>query len=155
MNFEMEQEKKIDKKVEYDPTRAYDDKWLRVYHDEENDRYYIDVFAASSLYLTTYDQAGKWFDRGDVLFLITMPQLERLKQIFKDRITYIPLNNKSKDFKQDFIDLSKNTNDLGKVFLGNEIFTYFDNFKNENGYDNLDDMLNQSGDFDSDSNMKL
>lgn len=81
--------------LEYMRQKYFDDSSrLRVYVNEEENKYYILVFAASSLGLIDYAKAAKLFDNGKSLFEITPETLHILNTIFKDRLDYVSLSTK-------------------------------------------------------------
>ena len=68
-------------------------KWLKVYVDQEKNQYYIDIFAASELGLCSYQEASLEYDRGGRFFLLTPEQLQMLRDRFQDRIVYLYFAN--------------------------------------------------------------
>ena len=92
--------------------------WLRVYVDEEHKRYFIDLFAAYSLRMISYQEACARFDRGEKYFEISLETLRKLEIMFKNRIKYL------------------------KIIMTNNNFDYQDGKKNEfnvENFDNYDD----------------
>ena len=67
---------------------------LKIYVDEEANKYYIIAFAASSLGLISYKQAAKLFDNGKSLVEITPATLHVLNMLFRDRLDYVRLSTK-------------------------------------------------------------
>ena len=69
---------------------AYDlsdsDMWLRVYIDLDNRKYYIDIFAAFSLGMISYEEACKCHDSGQEYFEISLLTFKKLESIFKNRM---------------------------------------------------------------------
>lgn len=128
-----------------------DDRKLRVYIDRENDKYYIDTFAAYSLGLISYVKARKDVDYGKSLFEISDEMLEMLEKVFKGRIEYMYLKSKKKDAKYS-INLGDNYNELGdKMNNGSFDDNNYDNFKNDDlekifeGYNDLNSFDSEFG----------
>lgn len=67
---------------------------LKVYVDEEENKYYITVYAAFSLDFITYKKATKLSDSGQELFEISSEVLHVLKIIFGDGLVYEKLPSK-------------------------------------------------------------
>ena len=97
---------------------------LRVYIDRENNKYYIDTFAAYSLGLISYTEAVNSVDAGRGLYEISAEMLSMLEKVFEGKIDYVYLrNNKKNDIYpvasdnnyNDAIDNTKN-DDLKKIF---------------------------------------
>lgn len=101
------------------------DQILRVYIDDENKKYYIDVFAAYALRMISYESTCKEYDRGMHLFEISERVLEMLRNVFKDKIKYIHL------------DRNKDKNTI------NNYSNEFDNNNNNNIKDAFDNMFNE------------
>lgn len=84
---------------------------LRVYIDRENEKYYIDTFAAYSLGLISYTTAGKTVDAGIGLYEISAEMLSMLEEVFEGKIEYVYLRNNKKNDRYP-VDLGNNYNDL-------------------------------------------
>jgi hypothetical protein len=110
-------------KVNRDPKPVGEELWLRIYVDEENKRYFIDIFAAYSLRMISYQEACARFDRGDKYFEISIETLRKLETLFKNRIHYIRIKTTNKNYN-----LAYHNED-------NNEFGYFDT----EGIDNYDD----------------
>ena len=65
--------------------------------NEEEKRYFIDIFAAFALKLLPYDAACEMSDNGARLFEISPELLELLKEVFKDHIHYVYLETKKEN----------------------------------------------------------
>ena len=92
---------------------------LRVYIDRDNEKYYIDTFAAYSLCLLSYQQASERFDAGGTLYEISPAMLKMLESVFKGRIEYQYLPSKRDEEKitrSDINDLTDNYNDILKKY---------------------------------------
>lgn len=76
-----------------------DNRLLKVYIDLETQKYYITVFAASSLGILTYKEASRRSVMRQDLYEISQTMLRELKLIFNDRIVYeyLPYKNISKN----------------------------------------------------------
>ena len=81
-----------------------DNRLLKVYIDLETQKYYITVFAASSLGILAYNEASRRSVMGQDLYEISQTMLRELKLIFNDRIVYEYLTYKN---------ISKNNNFIG------------------------------------------
>ena len=86
---------------------------LRVYIDRENEKYYIDTFAAYSLGLISYTTAGKTVDAGIGLYEISAAMLSMLEKVFEGKIEYVYLRNNKKNDRYP-VDLGNNYNDFDK-----------------------------------------
>lgn len=67
---------------------------LKIYVDEEENKYYITIFAASSLGFITYKKASKLYDSGQELFEISPEVLHVLRIMFRDGLVYEKLPSK-------------------------------------------------------------
>ena len=93
------------------------DQLLKVYVDREEDRFYIDTFAAYALGMLTYKDASERFDLGTKYLEISRPILELLQRVFKDRIEYVEINlsKKSEYHIENSIDGSLRGNDIDNI----------------------------------------
>ena len=93
------------------------DQLLNVYVDREEDRFYIDTFAAYALGMLTYKDASERFDLGTKYLEISRPILELLQRVFKDRIEYVEINlsKKSEYHIENSIDGSLRGNDIDNI----------------------------------------
>ena len=117
-------------KVDNNPKPVNEDMWLRVYVDEENKRYFIDIFAAFSLRMISYQEACARFDNGEKYFEISIETLRKLEERFKNRIHYIKIRTTNKNYnsgyhneendKPGYIDTEGFDNYDDKKYLGDE-----------------------------------
>lgn len=93
---------------------------LRVYIDRENEKYYIDTFAAYSLGLISHSIASNAVDAGRGLYEISSEMLSMLEDVFEGKIKYVYLkNNKNNDRNPiDFEDNYMDIFDKDNVSLG-------------------------------------
>ena len=83
------------------PEPEMNDKWLKIYVDEEKNKYYIDIFAAVELHLISYVEACEEYDHGGRYYLLTPTLLEHLKEQFKGRIKYYYFAKENEEKKDD------------------------------------------------------
>lgn len=126
MEMELQLESQTTNKDYY--LKKYFDRWLRVYVDEVKDKYYIDTFAAYSLNIIDYKVACTLSDRGSVLFEITKETLEYLKEIFKDRITYVSISSQYVEKPN----LKENNDNNDNNYLGYDINESYKIYKEDN-----------------------
>ena len=109
---------------------------LKVYVDAEEKKYYITIFAASSLEFITYDKAVKLSESGQEFFEISPEILHILNVIFKDRIVYINLPSKKNVNKEVELD-----------YKHNEHINMFADDYNKKDYQQYVEVLNNSQNF--------
>lgn len=99
-NSEVEQSLEQPQQITYENANFIEQKYsngsarLKIYVDEEENKYYIIAFAASSLGLISYKQATKLFDNGKSLVEITPETLHVLNTLFRGRLDYVSLSTK-------------------------------------------------------------
>ena len=116
-----------------------DNSKLRVYIDRDNQKYYIDTFAAYSLGLLSYGKAAGRFDYGMTLYEISSEMLNMLERVFQGRIEYQYLPSKKNadpevDFSDNYSDIIQKYNDYKKIAP--------DNYKIDN-HRNIEDELSK------------
>ena len=75
---------------------------LKVYVDQDNDKYYVDAFAAFSLGLISYMAACKITDNGQELYEISRSVLKVLEKVFHNAIEYVILPSKMRDMDREY-----------------------------------------------------
>ena len=110
------------------------DQFLRVYIDDDKNKYYIDVFAAFALKMISYKSACDEFDRGMQLFEISESVLNMLRDVFKDKIEY------------KYLSRQRDNN-----YLENENYN-LDNFDDKSLKDEFNDMFSEVPDIYIDNN---
>ena len=133
-------EEKPEPTLEYQPKEEYqeidnnrkpvgEEMWLRIYVDEENKRYFIDIFAAYSLRMISYQEACARFDRGEKYYEISIEILRKLETLYRNRIKYYRIKTTNKnnnygyynlDSDTDYIELEGINNFDDKKYLGDE-----------------------------------
>ena len=124
----------------------HDDRRLRVYHDEVNDRYYIDTFAAFALGFLSYHDACDRFDCGGLLYEISKQTFERLKEVFPGKIVIQVLYVEKEEENVRFRMVPNSIDDILQEY---DIYNNIKKFDNQIKYDKLnynlfgDDILNK------------
>ena len=131
--LEKELEKEVVKEKEVKPNYSIDNRWLKIFVNQEEQKYYIDVFAASELHLYSYEEACRDYARGNNLFLLTEKQLHLLQERFKNRIQYSYFN------KEDIQELSNIVYSNYYDYLGYNDYRNYIN--NPNEIDSFDDEI--------------
>ena len=126
----------------------FSDYGLVVYIDYEEHKFYIDVFAASSLGFISYQEAASLYDSGSKLYEISAYTLENLRAIFKDKIIYVDLHTEkeitlkesSKMIFGDF-ELDNKKDDVFLACLGDDVVNRYQEFKSNNIDTDFDDYM--------------
>ena len=116
----------------------YNESMIRVYINEEEEKYFIDTFAGVELGLIDYNTACSYVDSGRKLFEISKEILEVIKKVFEGRIEYILLQSKYE---------KNDVNEYHNSIIGDLLNSEYEEYKNNKdlGDINFENYLSNKG----------